>query len=482
MKNNLRFGSLKQIEKTFALMRGLDLALANSFDPDQTRSGKGNFSAAYSDAAKAAHKASMKAHAKNTKEAHQKASVKHLQAATCAETEGNTAAANIHKGVSSAHLSIADGAMSEAHIGNYSPANIPDTGGRGTNDNELEKIPTAVSNQVELVLNNSTEMDDDGWALIAPFGEHPKTRVYSEGGRVKEQKYIQVLDNESADSMMAVENSFFRKLKRALIGIPVYKGHGDLKDIDPKALSNDAKIKIGVIDKIRKGERGIEAHFALDNEGAEAVAEGCKLPSALWLVMPISNDAGKSGDAIRCRPFKLISVALTRYPNISGVESLANQRDAGPNEQNPAAKQTENQIPDDTMKQILIGWLAAQGVALANDATDQKVFDAFNTEMSTRKASITALGNEKSTIAATVTALENEKTTLNTKVTELTTALSNEQAATRRNAKRPPPRSRISPFSAVARQSLNAMPRSRRSKIPRALRPIARRCSMAKPW
>jgi hypothetical protein len=87
------------------------------------------------------------------------------------------------------------------------------------------------------------------------------------------------------------------------------------------------------------------------------------------------------------------------------------------------------------MKQILIGWLAAQGVALANDATDQQVFDAFNTEMSTRKASITALGNEKSTIAATVTALENEKTTLNTKVTELTTALSNEQAATKAERK-----------------------------------------------
>jgi len=308
--------------------------------------------------------------------------------------------------------------------------------------------PAEPGSNIELVLNNSTEMDEDGWALIAPFGEHPKTRVYTEDGRVKEQKYIQVLDNESADQMMAVENSFFRKLKRALIGIPVYKGHGDLHDIDPKAVSSEAKIKIGVIDQIRKGDRGIEAHFALDNEGADAVAEGCKLPSALWLVMPIPRPAAAlanslSPDTVWCRPFKLISVALTRYPNISGVESLANQRDAGPNGQDPAAKpsnvtlhsKSENQNQDDTMKQILIGWLAAQGVALANDATDQQVLAAFTQEMTTRSASITALGNEKTSITGKVTALENEKATNTTKVTEKTTALSNEQAATKAERK-----------------------------------------------
>ena len=340
--------------------------------------------------------------------------------------------------------------MSEVHIGNSSPATASNsgespelTGGSPVPPLASQAPVPPLGTNTELFLDNSAELDEDGWALIAPYGEHPKTRVYTEGGRVKEQKFIQVLDNESADQMMAVENSFFRKLKRAVIGIPVYKGHGDLKDIDPQALSNDAKIKIGVVDKIRKGDRGIEAHFALDHEGADAVAEGCKLPSELWLLMPISNASvipgGSPVPPIRCRPFKLISVALTRHPNISGVESLANQRDAGPNEQDPAEKQSnvtlpplekknEIQIPDDTMKQILIGWLAAQGVALANDATDQQVFEAFKTEMSARNANIAALGNEKSTIAATVTALENEKTALTARMTELTTALSHEQA------------------------------------------------------
>lgn len=50
------------------------------------------------------------------------------------------------------------------------------------------------------------------------------------------------------------------------------------------------------------------------------------------------------------------------------------------------------------MKQLLIGWLAAQGIALANEATDQAVFEAFNREMLNRSTSISALGNEKNTL------------------------------------------------------------------------------------
>ena len=68
----------------------------------------------------------------------------------------------------------------------------------------------------------------------------------------------------------ARENSFFGKLKRAVVGIPIFKGHGDLKDHDPKAIGNEQKSKLGVVDRIRKAARGIEAHFALDNDGASA--------------------------------------------------------------------------------------------------------------------------------------------------------------------------------------------------------------------
>lgn len=217
------------------------------------------------------------------------------------------------------------------------------------------------------------EIDSDGWALIAPFGEHPKTRIYREGGQVKEQQFIQVLDNESADAMLAKENSFFRTLRRAIVGIPVYKGHGDLNDADPKAVANETrKIKLGVVDQIRKGARGIEAHFALDNDGAEAVAAGWKFPSGFWWVLPLPNSAIANPQSaitpIRCRPFKLISVALTPYPNISGVESLANAK--------PDTLTAEKQ-PEQIMREQIIGLLIAKGVALPNEVTDGQLLQTL---------------------------------------------------------------------------------------------------------
>ena len=233
-------------------------------------------------------------------------------------------------------------------------------------DNE---ITITVDVTPELVLDNAIALDDDGWALIAPFGRHPKNRVFNENGQIKEQKFIQVLDNESADAMVGKENSFFTKLKRALVGIPVFKGHGDLKDHDPKALANDQKIKLGVVDQIRKSERGIEAHFALDNDGAAAVAAGWKLPSALWLVQPIGNEVQANGqNAILARPFKLLSVALTQFPNIPGVESLANAKST-----QPAEAPQQNM----TLKENIIGLLAGKGVKLPDPAGENDILAAL---------------------------------------------------------------------------------------------------------
>jgi phage I-like protein len=220
----------------------------------------------------------------------------------------------------------------------------------------------------------------------------------------------------------------FGKIKRALIGLPIYKGHGDLADFDKTALGNTAaKIKLGTVDQIRKSQRGLEAHFVLDNDGADAVAAGWKFPSVLWRVA----HTGTQGDAIIGTPFKLLSVALTQFPNISGVDSLANARSNEPAASGGSATNvvTETQKQNDTMKQLLIGWLAAQGVVLANDAADQSVFDAFNKEMLLRSTNIATLGNEKTTLATKTSTLENDLAESRKKLTEATTALGNEQTA-----------------------------------------------------
>ncbi len=280
-----------------------------------------------------------------------------------------------------------------------------------------------------LILANHAALDDDGWALIAHAREHPKTRqVIGAGGRMEEQRFIQVLDNESADALLAAENSFFRSLKRALIGIPVYRDHPDLADYAPEtAARRQPKTVIGVIDRVRKGDRGIEAHFALTPDGAAAVEnDGAKFPSALWLVKPF----GRRDDSTLVRPFRLISAGLTPFPNISGVESLANAR---PTE--PAA--TAEPTQENTMiKQLIIGWLAAKGVILANDATDQAVLDAVQKHDTGHITAATALGNEKTTLAGTITTLENERTQLTqsrdaekARADQAVTALANEQTA-----------------------------------------------------
>jgi len=249
-----------------------------------------------------------------------------------------------------------------------------------------------------LGLDNALTMDHDGWALLAPFGEHKKERmVRKPDGSLAQEKYIQVLDQAAVDTIIGNEKgtNIFQKLKRTLIKRPIYRDHPDLKVISPETinLGNDKMIPLGVNGGLRRTDRGLEFQPLLAPEGAAAVeTDGCKYPSAVFLLK--KTGVVRDGGYIEVRPFAVASVGLTPFPNISGVDSLAN---ANPN--NPAAKQTET-TDDKIMKQLLIGWLAAQGVVLANNADDQAVFDAFTKEMTTRAANITALGNVKTNLEA----------------------------------------------------------------------------------
>jgi hypothetical protein len=342
------------------------------------------------------------------------------------------------------------------------------------------------------------EIAADGWCLIAPFGEWPKTRRYREGGRVKEQQFIQVLDHAAADALLSKENSFFGRLKRALIGVPVFKGHGDEPEVDPQAVTQAVgKIKLGVVDQLRKGARGLEAHFALDADGAEAVRAGWKFPSGFWYVLPVANEGlgsrvsglgcqATDHGAIRCRPFKLISVALTPYPNISGVESLANaanhdvlgkvgqassltipkldrqdacstlpkvgqassltipktdRQDACPTLPNPSGAENlasaaesisrEVQPNIESDMKLITGWLLAHGVALANadHPTEPQILEALQRLHASAAADVTALGNEKQTLSGALAALTTERDRFRRTAEETATALANEQGA-----------------------------------------------------
>jgi hypothetical protein len=68
-------------------------------------------------------------------------------------------------------------------------------------------------------------------------------------------------------------------------------------------------------------------------------------------------------------------------------------------------------------------------VALANDAGDETVLQAFEKHVSGQTASLTSLGYEKALLSGKITALENEKSALAGRNRELAAAIKNELAA-----------------------------------------------------
>jgi hypothetical protein len=279
----------------------------------------------------------------------------------------------------------------------------------------------ATDEGLDQVLVNEISAGDDGWALLLPYGSHPNTRFILQNGREIQQDFLQIVDEAAVDEIIANEQSLFSRMKRFFMKRPVYRGHPDFKKFVPDVIANQAPMTpLGTVDEYRKSERGLEVRLGLVESGAQAVSEdGCKYTSALVSVR-------RAGDPVNgvqpVRVCKILSVGLTPRPNISGVDSLANARANTPAANNPQQK-------DEEMKALLIGWLAAQGITLANDAAEQTVFDAVTKAWVNRGTELTTLGNEKSTLNGEVTTLKNEKTTLTTERDRLKTDLGTAQTA-----------------------------------------------------
>jgi len=268
----------------------------------------------------------------------------------------------------------------------------------------FEKRDLALANNTDdfaglLAMENELKIDADGWALIAPYGEHPKQRMVVRNGAVQSERFIQVFDDAVADTVLASERGgIFKRLIRAVVKRPIYRGHPDLKIHSPETLANSEPLTpIGIVGDWRKTERGLEFKPELVPAGAQAVEnEGCKYPSIYWWVA----ETGEVRNGAKVvKPTGIISVGLTAHNNISGVDSLANA-----NATKPAATTDNKTQNENHMKSLLLGWLAAQGIALANDATDQAVLEAFSKEWLTRGVSITSLSNEKVTLTANLKA------------------------------------------------------------------------------
>jgi hypothetical protein len=142
-------------------------------------------------------------------------------------------------------------------------------------------------------------------------------------GKAKRERFLQIFDGSSLDALLKMENSFLRRLARMVFGIPIYSDHPDLPTHSPETLVNSPgpKVRIGVIRRLRKSPRGLEAHCVLNPAGKMAVKNGRRFPSVFWSVQLFGNRRGTT----LARPSKLLSVGLVNRPNIPGVDFIAAQ-------------------------------------------------------------------------------------------------------------------------------------------------------------
>ena len=268
-----------------------------------------------------------------------------------------------------------------------------------------------------IVLGNEAEIGEDNWAVI-PYGDW------------KHADGLQRFDESAALKIMGKFKSIAQRIKRAIVGLPIFKGHPDLagqyaedlprisdpvqradlqRRIDQLANDYPDHTEYGQIADMEVRPAGLALKLVLSNAGAELVKAGKRFISPNW-------DAKVIGWVNRQMPIwspgMMNSVGLTSTPNIP-VRSLVNSAAAA-----AASTQTKDMIPTKLLQEL----------GLPENATEEQATAAI-TALKARPESAT-LANEtaaKTAAEGKVTALEGEKSTLTTKVTEAQTALANER-------------------------------------------------------
>lgn len=149
------------------------------------------------------------------------------------------------------------------------------------------------------------------WILLAPPGDHPH------------EQGIQRVDAESLARMVRSFHSLLGRLKRAFVGRAVYLGHPDTPEL---SRSYPDHRLYGLISHLQARAEGLFARIILTEEGLKLVQGGIRWLSPYWKVEEIGKTA--EGRPLY-RPVELISVGLTRRPNIEG-EPLANAAGSSP--------------------------------------------------------------------------------------------------------------------------------------------------------
>ena len=196
----------------------------------------------------------------------------------------------------------------------------------------------------------------DGWAQLAPYGDFPGKAIVREGGKVKRVDAVQRMDRAAADEMVREFKSLIGTAKRFVRGRKLFVGHPDVPGLEKDY--PDATTK-GVFVDLEAREDGLWGKPVLTEEGSALVEnETYRALSPFWQAVEVGEERGVK--IFRPRMFR--SAGLTNRPNLP-VRELMNE-------------QTNNET-NTMIRETVLKWLAALGVTVAADASDEVIAQAI---------------------------------------------------------------------------------------------------------
>lgn len=260
-------------------------------------------------------------------------------------------------------------------------------------------------------------MREDGWALLAPWGDFPNL-LYRDGG--DPLPVLQRIDRAAGDALANSLKSLSGKAARFFRQVPIFHGHPDAEGFQQRY--PDASPRGGVADMDLR-EDGIYIRPALNDAGAALLNGNERLGlSAYWDAVATGEDV----DGVPVfRPMRLRSVGLTPHTNLP-VPMLNHAPASADGVANASQPGSHPNTMDRT--KLIAALIAAGSASLANDAGDDAVMAAI-TELGKSAGRVTAIANEKSASDAALANARTEIDGLKSKLKEAETSLANERTA-----------------------------------------------------
>lgn len=241
---------------------------------------------------------------------------------------------------------------------------------------------------------NALSVGEDGFALLAPFGDS-RYSIPIKGGF---QTVVQRITKENAVEMVNAFNSAVGKAIRWVVGSPIFLGHPDDSVTGHKY---PVKEPMGMFADLQVRENGLYVRPMFNEKGKNVLERPDKVFfSGRW---PVKHIGEKDGMPVY-EPTSVTSIGITRNPNLP-TEML----------------NSSSNIMD---KSKLIALLAKAGITLSNEATDEAILAEFDKLNAAKAAADLQLANEKQAKeAAEKRATELETTFANERKTQAATLI-----------------------------------------------------------